>query len=60
MVDDDTEFVAIGQALLGPYIGTFRRLQEKALKHLLGHSSDANSRVAADQEDVRGSSGGGC
>ena len=34
-VDDDTEFVAIGQALLGPYIGTFRRLQEKALKHLV-------------------------
>ena len=34
-VDDDTEFVAIGQALLRPYIGTFRRLQEKALKHLV-------------------------
>ena len=34
-VDDDTEFVAIGQALLGPYIGTFRRLQEKALKHVV-------------------------
>ena len=34
-VDDDTEFVAIGQAILGPYIGTFRRLQEKALKHLV-------------------------
>ena len=34
-VDDDTEFVAIGQALLGPYIGTVRRLQEKALKHLV-------------------------
>ena len=34
-VDDDTEFVAIGQALLGPYVGTFRRLQEKALKHLV-------------------------
>ena len=34
-VDDDTEFVAIGQALLGPYIVTFPRLQEKALKHLV-------------------------
>ena len=34
-VDDDTEFVAIGQALLGPYVGTFRRLQEKASKHLV-------------------------
>ena len=34
-VDDDTEFVAIGQALLEPYVGTFRRLQEKALKHLV-------------------------
>ena len=34
-VDDDTEFVAIGHALLGPYVGTFRRLQEKALKHLV-------------------------
>ena len=34
-VDDDTEFVAIGQAILGPYVGTFRRLQEKALKHLV-------------------------
>ena len=34
-VDDDTEFVAIGQALLGPYVGNFRRLQEKALKHLV-------------------------
>ena len=34
-VDDDTEFAAIGQALLGPYVGTFRRLQEKALKHLV-------------------------
>ena len=34
-VDDDTEFVAICQALLGPYVGTFRRLQEKALKHLV-------------------------
>ena len=22
-VDDDTEFVAIGQAILGPYVGTF-------------------------------------
>ena len=33
--DDDTEFVAIGQALLGPYVGTFRRLQEKALRHLV-------------------------
>ena len=32
-VDDDTEFVVIGQALLGPYVGTFRRLREKALKH---------------------------
>ena len=34
-MDDDTEFVAIGQAILGPYVGTFRRLQEKALKHLV-------------------------
>ena len=34
-VDDDTEFVAIGQALLGPYVGTFRRLHEKALEHLV-------------------------
>ena len=34
-VDDDTEFVVIGQALLGPYVGTFRRLQEKALKHFV-------------------------
>ena len=34
-VDDDTEFVAIGQAILGPYVGTFRHLQEKALKHLV-------------------------
>ena len=34
-VDDDTEFVAIGQALLQPYVGTFRRLQEKASKHLV-------------------------
>ena len=34
-VDDDTVFVAIGQALLGPYVGTFRRQQEKALKHLV-------------------------
>ena len=34
-VDDDTEFVAIGQAILGPYVGTSRRLQEKTLKHLV-------------------------
>ena len=28
-------FVAIGQAILGSYVGTFRRLQDKALKHLV-------------------------
>ena len=34
-VDDDTEFVAIGQALLGSHVDTFRRLQGKVLKHLV-------------------------
>ena len=48
-VDDDTEFVAVGQALLGPYISTFRRLQEKSFE-TLGHTSVANSRMAAVQE----------
>ena len=45
-VDDDTEFVAIGKAILGPYVGTSRRLQGKALKHLV--SALTNSHMVAD------------
>ena len=53
-VDDDTEFVAIGQALLGPYVGTFRRLQEKALQHLVTALSPIHAWLQTKRtQDVR-------